>query len=62
MQLGVNHLGHFLLTNLLLDSMKSTLPNARIVNVSSLAHTRGKMNLEDLNCERTNYEPGTAYA
>merc|ERR1719150_1375873 len=37
MQLGTNHIGHFLLTNLLMPQLKKAAPGARIVNVSSLA-------------------------
>ncbi|KAK4281382.1 hypothetical protein QN277_012884 [Acacia crassicarpa] len=43
MQFATNHLGHFLLTNLLLDKMKQTAKasgiEGRIVNLSSIAHT-----------------------
>ncbi|KAK3765414.1 hypothetical protein RRG08_000337 [Elysia crispata] len=52
MQIGTNHFGHFLLTNLLLDKLKASVPS-RIVIVSSLAHTYGKINFEDLNSEKS---------
>ena len=51
-QIGVNHLAHFLLTNLLLDRLKEA-PSARIVNVSSRAHRRGKINFDDLQSEKS---------
>lgn len=49
-QFGINHLGHFALTGLLLDMLNQT-PNARIVTVSSGAHQFGVINFEDLNWE-----------
>ncbi|KTF77248.1 hypothetical protein cypCar_00004324 [Cyprinus carpio] len=55
MQFGVNHLGHFLLTNLLLDLLKKSTPS-RVVNVSSLAHEKGKIHFDDINLEK-NYDP-----
>lgn len=41
-QLAVNHLGHFLLTNLLLGILKSSAPS-RVVNVSCIAHVGGNL-------------------
>ncbi|XP_051159561.1 retinol dehydrogenase 13-like [Leptopilina boulardi] len=59
MQLGVNYIGHFLLTNLLLDTLKVSAPS-RILNVTSAAYSRGKIRIDDLNSEK-NYNPDEAY-
>ncbi|OFV97696.1 MAG: short-chain dehydrogenase [Acidobacteria bacterium RIFCSPLOWO2_12_FULL_54_10] len=57
---AVNHLAPFLLTHLLLDTMKAAAP-ARIVNVSSQAHWRGELNFDDLQSE-TKFSGWTCYA
>ena len=43
MSAAVNHLGHFLLTHLLMPQLTAAAP-ARVVNVSSVAHARGRLN------------------
>jgi NAD(P)-dependent dehydrogenase (short-subunit alcohol dehydrogenase family) len=49
---AINHLGYFLLTNLLLDLLKQSALS-RIVNVSSGAHTSGHINFDDLQGEKS---------
>ncbi|MFT5354875.1 MAG: NAD(P)-dependent dehydrogenase (short-subunit alcohol dehydrogenase family), partial [Polyangiales bacterium] len=66
MQIGVNHLGHFLLTDLLLGALKKGAPS-RVVNVSSCFHDRaqgreGKIVADDLNFENRKYNGWEAYA
>lgn len=57
---GVDHLGHFALTGLLLDVLKKT-PKSRVVNVSSFAHTSGEIDFDDLDFKKNGYDPGKAY-
>ena len=51
-QFGVNHLGHFLLTNLLFPTIKKTA-NARVVSLSSIAHKNGRIHFDDPNWEQS---------
>ncbi len=60
LQMGTNHLGHFALTGQLISLIKSTL-DSRIVNVSSMAHKIGNINLEDLNWANRIYSKWQAY-
>ena len=60
MTFGVNHLGHFLLTQLVLDRLEQSAPS-RIVNVSSIGHRFGAMSFADPMYERRPYNPTEAY-
>lgn len=60
LDLGVNHLGHFLLTRLLLDNLKAA-EQGRIVVVASGAYKLGKLYLEDHTLSR-GFNPAKAYA
>ena len=59
LQLAANHLGHFKLTGLLLDTVEKTT-NSRIVSLSSNAHKSGKINFDDLQ-SKENYSALAAY-
>jgi NAD(P)-dependent dehydrogenase (short-subunit alcohol dehydrogenase family) len=56
LQFGTNHLGHFALTNLLLEQV-----SGRVVTVSSTAHRMGRIDFDDLNWERRSYRAWQAY-
>lgn len=57
---ATNHVGPFLLTNLLLDRLKSSAP-ARIVNVSSVNHWRGKVDLSHFHGKNLVYRMDEVY-
>jgi NAD(P)-dependent dehydrogenase (short-subunit alcohol dehydrogenase family) len=56
LQFGTNHLGHFALTNLLLEHV-----TGRVVTVSSGGHRFGTIDFDDLNWERRPYRAWRAY-
>lgn len=51
LQLAVNHLAYFLLTHLLLDLLRAGAP-ARIINVASTGHSRGRIEFDNLQGEK----------
>jgi NAD(P)-dependent dehydrogenase (short-subunit alcohol dehydrogenase family) len=59
MQLGTNHIGHFLLVNRIAPLIRS---GGRLVMVSSSGHRGGDVDLDDPNFEATPYNPWKAYS
>jgi NAD(P)-dependent dehydrogenase (short-subunit alcohol dehydrogenase family) len=60
MTLAVNYIAHFFLTALLLPLLKKSA-DPRVVTVSSIAHTRGRIEFDNMNCERQ-FDSYHAYA
>ncbi|MFC7071558.1 oxidoreductase [Halovenus rubra] len=60
MQFGVNHLGHFALTGLLLDRLRESSGETRVVTQSSGLHENGAMDFDDLHGKRE-YDKWDAY-
>lgn len=60
LQIGINHLGHFALTGMLMESILKT-KGSRIVTMSSLTHSIGKIDFNDLHFEKK-YRPFKAYS
>ncbi len=58
-QFGVNHLGHFALTGLLLPTLEQT-PGSRIVVTSSVGHRSGQITFDDINASER-YHPMERY-
>lgn len=58
-QFGVNHLGHFLLTDLLLPQLEKA-GNARVINVASMIHNVGKIDFDSFRGEKS-YNAMNAY-
>jgi NAD(P)-dependent dehydrogenase (short-subunit alcohol dehydrogenase family) len=58
MQFGTNHVGHFLLTALLAPALTD---GARVISLSSAGHKFGRVDFDDPNYQRRNYEKWSAY-
>lgn len=60
LQWATNHFGHWLLTNLLLDTLKASAPS-RIINLTSRSHAQGKFVRNDVNPNEQTYQKWRVY-
>ena len=60
LQFGTNHLGHFLLSELLVPALKSGAPS-RVVSLSSRGHIFSEVNFDDPNFEKREYHKWVSY-
>ncbi|MDR3498422.1 MAG: oxidoreductase [Parvibaculum sp.] len=60
LQFGTNHLGHFLLANLLMPQLLKGAP-ARVVSLSSIGHRRSPVVFDDVNFKNRPYDKWNAY-
>lgn len=60
LQFGTNHLGHFLLANLLAPALVAAAPS-RVISLSSAGHRFSDIDLDDPGFETTEYEPWISY-
>ena len=59
-QMGVNHLGHFLLLQKILPALRAA-QGARVVTLSSIGHRMGGIDFDDMNFDRRDYHKWVAY-
>ena len=59
-QLGVNHVGHFLLMRTIMKALRAA-NGARLVTLSSIAHRMGNVDFADMNYDQRSYDKWQAY-
>jgi NAD(P)-dependent dehydrogenase (short-subunit alcohol dehydrogenase family) len=59
-QLGVNHVGHFVLLNTIINTLRAA-GGARLITLSSIAHRMGAVDFSDMNYDKRSYDKWEAY-
>ncbi|KAH8799072.1 short chain dehydrogenase reductase [Xylogone sp. PMI_703] len=60
-QFGINYIGHFLFTNLIMPKILTSGRGARVINISSKGYLHGKVRFNDPNFEKQQYQKWQAY-